>query len=74
MKVTLPKKHTPQFAKKVDVAIKKIELGLALLRKTTAHGYKTCDIGGGDRLVLLSNTVFAFSKHSDYDKFISQRH
>ncbi|WP_413694470.1 hypothetical protein [Psychromonas sp. KJ10-2] len=74
MKIKLPKKHSPHLAKKAAKAIKKIESGCATLRKTAAHGYQTCDLGGGERIVLLANTAFAFSSHNDYDKFISQRH
>lgn len=72
MQIKLPKKHSPAFASKVSRAIAKIELGLIRLRTTTAYGYKTADIGGGERLVLLAGTFFTFSNHRDYDKFISQ--
>ncbi|WP_028865234.1 hypothetical protein [Psychromonas aquimarina] len=74
MEIKLPKKCTANLMKKVNKAIQKIDNGVARLRKTEAYGYKTCELGGGDRLVMVNNSAFAFSKHSDYEKFISQRH
>lgn len=69
-----PKNAPDEFLQRAAIMAEKIEKGEAKLRKTARYGYKTVYIGNNQRGVLIDDRFYTFNQHSQYEKFINQRH
>lgn len=73
IKIVLPKKAPKSLLNRAESAVKKIEAGVARLRKTEAFGYRTMELGRCERLVLVSEQLgYVFNTHKDYERFIKR--
>lgn len=71
LQINLPKKAPSSLVKRVEKAVKQINNGTAVIRKSNRFGYRTLTLGHCERAVLIENTLHIFNKHSNYEKFIN---
>lgn len=73
IKIVLPKKAPKSLLNRAESALKKVEAGVARLRKSEAFGYRTMELGRCERLVLVSDQLgYVFNNHKDYERFINR--
>lgn len=73
IKIVLPKKAPKSLLNRAESAVKKIEAGVARLRKSEAFGYRTMELGRCERLVLVSEQLgYVFNTHKEYECFINR--
>lgn len=72
MNFVFPKNASEQLKRQAKRTLDKFKAGIINGRKSKKEGYLTIAINRCERAVILGHTVYVFSKHSDYEKFIDQ--
>ena len=73
MEIRLPKKAPQSLLKRAEKARWQITNGTAKLRKSERYGYWTVVLGYRERIVLFDNSLYVFTKHCEYEKFINTK-